>query len=201
MSGVLWVAQAWKPCQNPFRFDGVVWALIRSSAGALPESCKFQQRTDSWVLACRDYPTTLPQSGWFANHSKSFIRCSYVICAFTYRIVKLVFVLLYIQSRVWESIKYSGTYCGDYYMISQRLTALIRRNILNSAVDEVSEALSMHLAPPAIRIVVMPAGVTVMLGLCNPPHSWISTVDPSLPGFTIAPCVDSMMCYRIVQSA
>jgi hypothetical protein len=52
------------------------------------------------VLACRDYPTTLPWSEWFANHSKSFIRCSYVICAFTYRIVELVFVLSYIRSHV-----------------------------------------------------------------------------------------------------
>jgi hypothetical protein len=37
--------------------------------------------------------------------------------------------------------------------------------------DEVSEALSMHVAPPAIRIVVVPIGVTVLLGLHNPPHS------------------------------
>jgi hypothetical protein len=28
-----------------------------------------------------------------------------------------------------------------------------------------------------------------------------SMVGPSLPGFTIAPCVDSLMCYRIVQAA
>jgi hypothetical protein len=39
------------------------------------------------------------------------------------------------------------------------------------AVDEVSEALSMHVAPPAIRIVVVSAGVTVLLGLYNPPCS------------------------------
>jgi hypothetical protein len=39
---------------------------------------------------------TLPWSGRFTNYSKSFIRFSYVICAFTYRIVELVFVLLYI---------------------------------------------------------------------------------------------------------
>jgi hypothetical protein len=52
------------------------------------------------VPACQDYPTTLPCSGLFANHSKSFIRCSYVICAFTNYIVELVFVLSYIWSRV-----------------------------------------------------------------------------------------------------
>jgi hypothetical protein len=76
---------------------------------------------------------------------------------------------------------------------------LIRRKILDSAVDEVLEALSMHVAPPAIWIVVVPAGVTVLLGLRNPPHSWTSTVDPSLPGFTIAPCVDSLLCYRLIR--
>jgi hypothetical protein len=44
-------------------------------------------------------------------------------------------------------------------------------------------------------------GVTVLLGLHNPPRSWTGTVDPSLPGFTIAPCVDSLLCYRIDQAA
>jgi hypothetical protein len=57
----------------------------------------------------------------------------------------------------------------------------------------------MHVAPPAIRIVVVPAGVIVLLGLRNPPRSWTGTVGPSLPGFTIAPCMDSLLCYRIVQ--
>jgi hypothetical protein len=120
------------------------------------------------VLAYRDYPTTLPRSGWFANHSKSFILCSYVICAFTYRTVELVFVLSYIWSRVWGAIEYSGTRCGDYYLIPRRLTGLIGQKILDSSVGEVSEALSMHIVPPAIRIVVVPAGVTIMLGPYNP---------------------------------
>jgi hypothetical protein len=74
-----------------------------------------------------------------------FIHCSYVICAFTYRIVELV-----------------------------------RRKILDSAVDEVSEALSMHMVPLAIQIVVVPAGVTVLLGLHNPPRSWTGTVAATL---------------------
>jgi hypothetical protein len=59
----------------------------------------------------------------------------------------------------------------------------------------------MHAAPPAIQIVAIPAGVTVMLGLHNPPHSWTGMVDLSLPGFTIAPCVDSLLFYRIDQAA
>jgi hypothetical protein len=66
---------------------------------------------------------------------------------------------------------YSGTRCGNYYLIPQRLTALIRWKILDSAVNELSEALSMHVAPPAIRIVVVPSRVTVLLGLYNPPRS------------------------------
>jgi hypothetical protein len=59
----------------------------------------------------------------------------------------------------------------------------------------------MHVAPPAIRIVVVPIGVIVQLGLRNPPRSWIGIVGPSQPGFTIAPSVDSLLCYRIVQVA
>jgi hypothetical protein len=53
--------------------------------------------------------------------------------------------------------------------------------------------------PPVIHIILVPAGVTVLLGLHNPPCSWTGTVGPSLPGFTIAPCVDSLLCYRIDQ--
>jgi hypothetical protein len=144
-------------------------------------------------------PTTIPRSVWFTNHSKSFIRFSYVVCSFTYHIRELVFVLSYIQSRVWGSIKYSGIRCGDYYLIPQRLTALIRRKILDIAINVVSEALSMHMTPTAIQTVVVPIGVTVLLGHCNPPRSCISTVGPSLPDFTIAPCVDSLLCYRSIR--
>jgi hypothetical protein len=71
--------------------------------------------------------------------------------------------------------------------------------ILDSVVDEVSEALSMHMVPLAIQIVVVPTRVTVLLGLHNPPRSWTGMVGSSLSDFTIAPCVDSLLCYRIVR--
>jgi hypothetical protein len=83
-------------------------------------------------------------------------------------------------------------------LIPRRLTALFKQKILDSAIDMVSEALSTHVAPPAIWIVVVPAGVTVLLGLYNPPHSWTDTVGPSLPGLTIAPCVDFLLCNRLI---
>jgi hypothetical protein len=67
-----------------------------------------------------------------------------------------VFVLSYIWSHVRVAIKYSGTLCGGYYLIPRRLSALIGQKIIDNTVDEVSEALSMHVAPPAIRIVVVP---------------------------------------------
>jgi hypothetical protein len=51
------------------------------------------------ISACRD--THDITSEWvIVNHNKSFIRFSYVICAFTYHLVELVFVLSYIWSRV-----------------------------------------------------------------------------------------------------
>jgi hypothetical protein len=77
----------------------------------------------------------------------------------------------------------------------------VMMKVLDIAIDEVSGALSMHVVPPAIRIVVVPVGVTVLLGLHNPPRSWTGTVGPSLPGFTIAHCVDSLLCYKIDQAA
>jgi hypothetical protein len=46
---------------------------------------------------------------------------------------------------------------------------------------------------------MVPTGVTVMLGLRNPPRSWTSTVGPSLPSFTIALCVDSLLCYWSIR--
>jgi hypothetical protein len=57
----------------------------------------------------------------------------------------------------------------------------------------------MHVAPLAIRTVGVPAGVIVLLGLHNPPRGWTGTVGPSLPDFTIAPCVDSLLCYRSIR--
>jgi hypothetical protein len=141
---------------------GILWILTESWLSS-PSSV-----LRSWLVRI---PTTLPRSGWFANHSKLFIRFSYVICAFTYRIVELVFVLSYIWSCVWGSIEYSATQCGDYYVIPRWLTALISRKILDTAVDEASEALFVHMAPPAIRIVVVPTGMIVLLGLHSPPRS------------------------------
>jgi hypothetical protein len=45
---------------------------------------------------------------------------------------------------------------------------------------------------------VVPVGVT-LLGLHNPPRSWTGMVGSSLPGFTIAPCVDSLLRYRLIR--
>jgi hypothetical protein len=57
----------------------------------------------------------------------------------------------------------------------------------------------MHVAPPAIRIVLVLAGVTVLLWLHNPPRSGTGMVGSSLPGFTISPCVDSLLFYRLIR--
>jgi hypothetical protein len=76
---------------------------------------------------------------------------------------------------------------------------LIRRKTLDTAVDVVLKALSMHVAPLAIQTVAVPIAVTVMLGLHNPPRSWTDMVGPYLPDFTIAPCVDSLLYYRSIR--
>jgi hypothetical protein len=57
----------------------------------------------------------------------------------------------------------------------------------------------MHVVAPAIRIVVVLVGVIVLLGVHSPPHNWTGTVGPSLPGLTIAPYVDSLLCYRLIR--
>jgi hypothetical protein len=57
----------------------------------------------------------------------------------------------------------------------------------------------MNVAPQVIRTVLVLEGVTDLLGLCNPPRSWTGMVGPSQPDFTIAPCVDSLLCYRSIR--
>jgi hypothetical protein len=57
----------------------------------------------------------------------------------------------------------------------------------------------MHVAPSAIWTIVVPVGETVLLGILNPPCSWTGTVGPFLLDFTIAPCVDSLLCYRSIR--
>jgi hypothetical protein len=129
-----------------------------SSTGILLIPTESQFSSPSGVLRfwLVGIPMTLPRSGSFTNHIKSFIRFSYVICVFTHCIVELVFALSYIRSHVWWSIEYSGTRCGDYSFIPRKLTALIGWKILNSAVDEVSQALSLHMAPRPYRLLWYP---------------------------------------------
>jgi hypothetical protein len=74
-----------------------------------------------------------------------------------------------------------------------------QRKVLDIAIDDVLGALSMHAAPPTIWTVVVPAGVTILLWLRNPPCSWTGMVGLSLPDFTIAPCEDSLLCYRLIR--
>jgi hypothetical protein len=94
---------------------------------------------------------------------------------------------------------YTGTRCGDYYFIPRSLNILIRQKVLDSAVDVVPEALPMHVAPSAIWTVAVPGGVIVLLGHRNPLRSSTGMVGPSLPDFTIAPCVDFLLCYRSIR--
>jgi hypothetical protein len=92
--------------------------------------------------------------------------------------------LLYIRSHVW----------GVIYTVGPSV-ATVQTHQRPFPCDD--NGLSMHMAPRAIRIVVVPTGMTVLLGLHNPPHRWTGTVCPSLPSFTIAPCVNSLLHYRI----
>jgi hypothetical protein len=107
-------------------------------------------------------------------------------------------VLLYIWSRVW-GIMYAVAPSAVTIQTPQRPCYVRQWKVLDIAINEVSGALSMHVAPLTIRTVVVPTGVTVLLGLCNPPCSWTGTVDPSLSNFIIAPCVDSLLCYRSIR--
>jgi hypothetical protein len=114
--------------------------------------------------------------------------------------VELNIVLLYIRSCVWGIIYAVGHSVVNVQTPRRPFPYDVRqRKVLNIAIDEVLGALSMHAAPRPYGLFVVPTGVTVLLGLHNPPRSWIGTVGPSLPGFSIAPCVDSLLCYRSIR--
>jgi hypothetical protein len=71
--------------------------------------------------------------------------------------------------------------------------------VLDIAIDEVLGALFMHAVPQAIQTIVVPTGVTILLGFCNPPRSWTGMVGSSLLHFTTVLCVDSLLCYRLFR--
>jgi hypothetical protein len=63
-------------------------------------------------------------------------------------------VLLYIQSRAWGIIYAMGPSVVTIQIPWRPFPCDLRqRKILDIAIDEVSEALSMHVAPPTIQIV------------------------------------------------
>jgi hypothetical protein len=108
-------------------------------------------------------------------------------------------VLLYIWSCVWGFIYTVSSVWRLYRPLGGLPCDVRQRKVLDIAIDEVSGALFMHMVPPGLWTIVVPTGVTVLLGLHNPPCSWTSTVGPSLPDFTIAPFVDSLLCYRSIN--
>jgi hypothetical protein len=80
-------------------------------------------------------------------------------------------VLLYIWSHIWGII-YAVEPGVVTIQTPQRPSRDVRQwKVLDIAIDEVSGVVSMHMVPLAIRTVVVPVGVTVLLGLRNPPRS------------------------------
>jgi hypothetical protein len=57
----------------------------------------------------------------------------------------------------------------------------------------------MHVAPLTKQTIMVPIGVTILSGFRNPPRSWTGMVGSSLPDFIVAPCVDSLLCYRSIR--
>jgi hypothetical protein len=72
----------------------------------------------------------------------------------------------------------------------------VRLKVLDIAINVVSVVIVYALCVVGhTKYCVVPAGVTVLLVLHNPPRSWTSMWAPPMSGGTIAPCVDSLLCY------
>jgi hypothetical protein len=109
-------------------------------------------------------------------------------------------VLLYIWSRVWGIIYTVGPGVATVQTPRRPFPCDVRhRKVLNIAIDEVSGHCLCSRHPRPYGLFVVPIGVTVLLGLRNSPRSWSNMVGLSLPGFTITPCVDSLLCYRSIR--
>jgi hypothetical protein len=63
------------------------------------------------------------------------------------------------------------------------------RKILDSLVDMVLEALSMHVAPLAMWIVVVPVGVIVLLARHNPRHTAVLKSTEPKPLYVCPGCL------------
>jgi hypothetical protein len=114
--------------------------------------------------------------------------------------VELDIVFLYIRSHVWGIIYVVGPGVATVRTPQRPFPNDVHQwKVLDIAIDEVSGALSKHVAPRPYGLFVVPVGVTVLLVLHNASRSWTGMVGPSLPGFTIAPCVDSLLCYRSIR--
>jgi hypothetical protein len=115
----------------------------------------------------KDHFCLLEYLGWGRSHVLSGSLCfhdsdlgnlsnnfSYVICAFTYHMVESDIVLLYIRSRVSGIIYAVGPGVATVQTPQMPFPYDIwQQRVLDIAIDEVLGALSMHVAPPAIRIV------------------------------------------------
>jgi hypothetical protein len=106
-------------------------------------------------------------------------------------------VLLYIQSHIWRIIYEVRPGVATIQTPRRPFPYDVRQwKVLNIAIDEVSRHCLCTRCPRPYILFVLLVGVTVLLGLHNSPRSWTGTVGPSLPGFTITPCVDYLLCYR-----
>jgi hypothetical protein len=128
---------------------------------------------------------------WFTNHIMVSIHFFYVICSFTYRTLEADIVLLDIWPLVWGPSRAVGSgvvtltrYLGGLYLY-------VRWKVLDTAIDVVPGVIVYTWGVVGhTECCVVSIGVTVILGLHNPPHSRIGTLAPPLSGGTIAPCVD-----------
>jgi hypothetical protein len=109
-------------------------------------------------------------------------------------------VLLYVRSNVWGVIYAVGPSVATVQTLQRPFSCDVRlQKVLDIAINEVSRELSLHTVPRSYGLFVLPAGVTVLLGLHNPPRNWTTMVGPSLPSFTIVPCVDFLLFYRSIR--
>jgi hypothetical protein len=109
-------------------------------------------------------------------------------------------VLLYIRSHVWGIIYAVGPSVVIVQTPRRPFSCDVwQHKVLDIPINEVSGHCLCTRCPQPHGLFVVPAGVTDLLGLHNPPCSWTGTVGTSLPGFTIAPCVDSLLCYRSIM--
>jgi hypothetical protein len=161
----------------------------RSRVEALPKFCELWQRADSWV------PLVYWDSG-LSVYPRHYLVVDDLSIIVSYPITSLMlFVHLHIvwYNQILSCLIYDPV-SGESSMQWDQVWRLCRP--LEGHFPVTAGEGPRHSHRWGIEGIIYACGAPGHTDCCGT-HSWTCMVGPSILGFTRAPCVDSLLCYRI----